>query len=153
LAKVGSGLVADDDAHGRDAALSDLAFYPVVDAYREASGNPGVFLGLRAEESYGRLRNRTKRGPVYQKRNGEWVCQPLCDWSGLDVFAYLFSVGAPVLDVYRCCRMHESPAHIRKAWWYPGAHSQYGGMIWLKSYWPSLFRKLRCLVPDAARLA
>jgi 3'-phosphoadenosine 5'-phosphosulfate sulfotransferase (PAPS reductase)/FAD synthetase len=144
---------ADEDMHGRSAEFSKAAFYDVIDKYRELKGSPGVFLGLRKNESYGRMMNRVMHGSVYRKKSGEWICQPLCDWTGIDVFAYLFSRDAPILDVYRCCRFHESPERIRKSWWLPGSHSRHGGMIWLKSYYPSLFYRLCELMPDAARLA
>ena len=145
---------ADEDMHGRHAAFSKAAFYDVIDRYRESEGTPGVYLGLRKRESHGRLMNRIVHGAVYQKKEtGEWVAQPLCDWEGIDVYAYLFAHNAQILDVYRCCRLHESPERIRKSWWLPGADSRHGGMVWLKCYYPSLFYRLCEILPDASRLA
>ena len=108
IADHGHDMPADEDMHGRSAEFSQAAFYGVIDAYRERAGTPGVYLGLRKGESHGRMMNRATHGTVYQKKQtGEWVCQPLCDWTGLDVFAYLFAHDVPILDVYRCCRCHE----------------------------------------------
>lgn len=153
LKRQGKHLPADEDFHGRGSVFSADAFYSVVDAYRRSQGSPGVYLGLRKDESYGRLMNRVTRGPIYEKADGEVVCQPLCDWTGMDVFAYLFEHDLPILPVYRCCRFHESPERIRKSWWLPGAHSRKGGMVWLKAYWPSLYGRLCEILPDASRLA
>lgn len=149
----GRNMSADDDFHGRGAAFSSEAFYRVIDEYRKERGMPGVYLGLRKSESYGRKMNRATRGVIYKKFDGEIVCQPLCDWTGMDVFAYILSSGLPILPVYKCCRFHKSPERIRKSWWLPGSHSRMGGMIWLKSYWPSLFDRLCEILPDSARLA
>lgn len=146
-------LPADEDMHSRSSAFSSACFYSLVEEYRTRRGSPGVYLGLRKYESRGRMMNRITRGAIYTKEDGETVCQPLCDWSGRDVFAYLFSRGAPILPMYRCCRFAESPDRIRKSWWLPGSHSRKGGMIWLRVYYPSLYQRLCELMPDAKRLA
>ena len=146
-------LSADEDMHSRHAEFSKAAFYDVIEAYRELHDSPGVFLGLRKQESYGRLMNRVTHGAVYETKIGEWRCQPICDWHGIDVFAFLLSRDAPILDVYRCCRLHESPERIRKSWWLPGKSSRKNGMVWLKTYYPSLFRRLCSVLPDASASA
>jgi len=139
------------DMHSRNTELSQAAFYALVDAYRRERGMPGVYLGLRAEESRNRKRNRLWNGPIYRKQDGETVCQPLCDWRGIDVYAYLFARGIPLLPLYRCVRLHERPDRVRKSWWLPGADTARGGMIWLRTYYPSLFRKLCEILPGSAR--
>lgn len=144
-------LEADEDLHSRSAAFSQAAFYDVVAAYRERAGTPGVYLGLRAEESRGRAMNRATHGTLYQKRDGERVCTPLADWRGIDVYAYLLSRSVDMLPVYRCVRFHERPDRVRKSWWLPGASTRHGGMVWLRAYYPSLYRRLCELLPDAGR--
>ena len=146
-------LDAGEDFHGRAAALSREHFYGLIESYTGKHG--AVLLGLRQEESRGRKMNRALRGKLYQKRTGQWICTPLADWSGLDVFAYLLSRDVPVLDVYRCIGfMHRSePWRVRKSWWIPGAHSRKGGMVWLRRYYPSLYRRLCRMLPDARRHA
>jgi len=144
---------ASDDMHGRRADLADRFFYRLLDDYREARGTPGVYLGLRAEESKGRAANAYARGAIYQKATGEVVCQPIWHWSAIDVFTYLLEHEIPIHPVYRCCRDAEHPGRIRKSWWVPGAHSRKGGMVWLRTYWPSLYRRLCQILPDARRWA
>lgn len=153
LAEHAADIEADEDLHSRSAAFSKAAFYAVVRAYRESMGAPGVYLGLRAEESRGRALNRYQRGRTYQKADGEVVCQPLADWTGIDVYAYLLSRGIDLLPMYRCVRLHERPDRVRKSWWLPGASTRHGGMVWLRAYYPSLYRRLCELLPDAGRHA
>lgn len=151
----GLGLRADDDLHGRAAALSQDGFYKLVEAW---SGQfELVYLGLRKEESQARLMNRVTRGLLYQRRSGQWVSTPLGDWTGLDVLAYCHSRGVPLLPVYRCCawppELQQEPWRIRKSWWLPGKSASKGGAVWLRRYWPSLWRQFCDLFPDARSLA
>jgi len=142
-----------DDQHGRGAALSKAAFYEVVEAYHAARGRPGVYLGLRTAESRARNVNRAAHGVIYTKRNGETVCTPLADFADIDVYAYLFAHDIPLLDVYRCVRLDERPGRVRKSWWLPaGEAGRRGGMVWLRVYYPSLYRRLCELVGGASSL-
>jgi 3'-phosphoadenosine 5'-phosphosulfate sulfotransferase (PAPS reductase)/FAD synthetase len=138
----------DDDLHSRGTEFSDKAFYQVVEQYRIAHGSPGVYLGLRKYESHSRMMNRTKRGVMYQKQSGEVVCQPLCDWEGRDVYAYAFKHGIEFLPLYRCVRLAKSPDKIRKSWWIMNIAS-IGGWTWLKTYYPSLAKKLWQMFPES----
>lgn len=143
-----------DDIHGRATALSKACFYEVVEAAHR--DRDVVMLGLRAEESKGRNRNRAKRGLVYELRtSGQIRANPLGDWTGLDVYAYAVSRGIELLGVYRCIGLmhaHE-PWHLRKSWWLPGAHAARGGVAWLSRYYPSLYRRLVSWLPNASLLA
>lgn len=139
-----------EDVHSRG-KFSNKVFYNLINQYRKQLGFPGVYLGLRTEESKARLNNRNYRGHIYTKKNGEAVCQPICDWSGKDVFAYLFSRNIDPFIVYKCCRLHKLPSEIRKSWWLGGTSSRFSYNIWLKTYWPTLFRKL-CKIVDRAEI-
>ena len=149
----GLDLGGADDVHGRGAGLSKACFYSEVEASNV--GRDGIFLGLRAEESANRLRNRNFNGLLYRKRpsatspQGLMVSQPLGDWTGLDVFAYLFAHDIPALPVYRCIGlMHaREPWRVRKSWWIPGEQGARGQVTWLRHYWPSLYLRLCEWVP------
>lgn len=140
-------LAADEDWHGRASTFSGENFYPLVAEYRDRLGAPGVYLGLRGGESDARAGNAA-RGAIYEKDSGEVVCQPLRAWEGRDVYAYLFANDTPTHDVYRCVRLHDHPKRVRKSWWLPGAHSRHGATVWLKTYWPTLYRRLCEILPD-----
>jgi len=152
LSEHGFDLDGADDVHGRSAGLSKACFYREVETANE--GCAGIFLGLRSEESKGRRLNRASHGLLYRKRNGQLISQPIADWTGMDVFAYLQANGIEVLPVYRCVALmhrHE-PWRIRKSWWIPGAHGARGQVTWLRHYWPELYLQLCEWVPAAKGL-
>lgn len=146
-------LAVGDDFHSRAAALSKVCFYAVMEAYDRTRDL--VFLGLRAEESVHRRKNRAINGLEYVKRTGVRVCQPLADWRGIDVFSYLLTREIEPLHVYRCIGfMHQrDPSRVRKSWWIPGDKGSHGGATWLRRYYPSLFQRLLDWFPRARSLA
>jgi 3'-phosphoadenosine 5'-phosphosulfate sulfotransferase (PAPS reductase)/FAD synthetase len=147
-------ILLDEDNKLRNDPVNAVQFFAPIEAYKRQYDCDGVLLGLRKEESKGRHANRAVRGVVYYVKNRhEWVGQPICDWQGIDVYAYVLSRGLPLFDVYRCVRYHESPDRVRMDGWYPGAHATRGATIWLKTYYPSLFRKLCSILSDAASAA
>lgn len=152
-------LNASDDMHSRTAELSKAAFYEVVED--AGASHEMVMLGLRSEESRGRRMNRAARGLLYRKKPtarhpaGQVVCQPLADWSGMDVYAYLAANEIEPLPVYHCIAfMHRTePWRVRKSWWLPGASARHGGIAWLRRYYPSLYQQLRDWMPEASAFA
>lgn len=151
LAEHADELDPGEDLHGRAAAFADAAFYALIEEYRNRQETPGVYLGMRADESRGRAMNYATRGAIYRKEDGEVVCQPLATWTGRDVWAYLFTHEIEPLDVYRCVRLHEHPSRVRKSWWLPGSHSRWGAAVWLRTYYPSLFARLTEAMPDVRK--
>ena len=153
IADNGHELQDCSDVHSRAAGLSKACFYNVVEAAN--ARHDLVFLGLRAEESEGRRMNRIFNGVHYYKQpsklvpRGIWTSTPIADWKGIDVFAYLAERDVEILPVYRCIAlMHASePWRVRKSWWIPGSHSRFGGAVWLRHYYPSLFRQLVQWIP------
>ena len=142
------------DIHSRAASLSKAVFYGLVKS--ASSNHGGIFLGLRQDESRARRMNRATRGPVYTKNDGQTVCTPIVDWSGLDVMAYAVRHDVPLLSVYQCIAfMHaREPWRVRKSWWVPEASSQrHGGVAWLRHYFPTLYRKLAEWVPRAQSIS
>lgn len=147
-------ILLDEDDKLRNDPINAAQFFAPIEAYKSQHGCDGVLLGLRAEESKGRRWNRAKRSPVYYATSRrEWVGQPICDWQGIDVYAYVLSRGLPLFNVYQCVRYHETPDRVRMDGWYPGVHAQRGATIWLKSYYPSLFNRLCSILPDASASA
>lgn len=140
----------DSDLHSRTSEFSKLGFYSIIEEYRNKFEFPGVFLGLRKAESDYRLLNRIKNGMIYTKADGETVCQPICDWSNIDVYAYLFEHDIELLPVYRCVRLHKCPGDVRKSWW---VTARGRNVIWLRTYYPSLYNRLRQLIPGIEALS
>lgn len=145
-------LTPDADIHSRAADLSKACFYSVVEL--ATADNDAILLGLRADESKDRLRNRKFNGLTYRRSDGKTVCSPLGDWTGVDVYAYLLTHGIEPLHVYRCVGfLHErAPWHVRKSWWLPGSNSRHGEVAWLRHYYPSLFAKFKEWFPRAQSL-
>lgn len=148
MAKNACRLDGDADMHSRAAELSKACFYSLVE--KANAGSDGIFLGLRKEESRGRMLNRATNGLIYEKRDGMRVAQPIADWSGIDVYAYLLKRQIPLFSVYQCIGLmhaHE-PWRVRKSWWIPGAAGRHGQVTWLRHYWPSLYEKLVDWLPN-----
>lgn len=140
------------DIHGRTAELSKLCFYNLLE--ESNAQHDVIFIGLRAEESLGRRRNRRVNGPIYTRRSRyghNLVCTPLADWAGIDVYAYLLSNDIDPLHVYRCVGFVHArqPWAVRKSWWLPGLYALHGGTAWLRRYYPSLYRQLTEWMPRA----
>lgn len=143
------------DLHGRTADLSARWFYGLLDAHRSAEGYGGVLLGLRAQESRGRAMNRAVRGRTYQRVDGLRVAQPLADWSALDVHAYLWRAGVPVLPVYLCMDPGTDALALRKSWWVcGGGPARVGGHYgWLRRWWPACWLAACEIDPEVARVS
>ncbi len=144
-----------EDLHGRTADLSARWFYGLLDQHRAQEGYGGVLLGLRAQESHGRAMNRATRGHVYQRSDGLHVAQPLADWSALDVHAYLWREGIPLLPVYLCVDPGMDALALRKSWWVCGGGparngSHYG---WLRRWWPACWRLAVEIDPEVGRVS
>lgn len=140
-----------EDIHSKGTNFSDKYFYGLLKQHQNENNYKGVFLGLRAGESKGRLWNVKTNGSIYY--NQEWkqlVCQPLAEWTAKDVFAYLFSNDIPILDVYFKTKFVKSPEEIRKSWVLPSAQTSQGAALWVKYYYPDIFRKL-CIVNPKLR--
>lgn len=137
------------DIHSRSSGLS-RPFYDAIAEYDRRYGSKAKYLGLRTEESKWRRDNRVRRGLTYTKVSGEVICQPLADWKGIDVYAYLFSRGIEVLPLYQCVRLHKSAFDVRKAWWLPGSAATRGQGVWLRTYFPSLWRRLNEVIPGSS---
>jgi len=137
-----------DDLHSRRSEFSQV-FYRLVREYRNSQGVPGTYLGIRAGESAGRAGNAS-RGAIYEKNNGDVVCQPLRNFEEKDIYAYLFSRGIEPHPVYKCVRLADHPTDIRKSWWIAGkANRPFDWTQWLRVHWPSLWKKHREIFPES----
>ena len=143
------------DLHGRTADLSARWFYGLLDQHRTQEGYGGVLLGLRAEESRGRRLNHATRGAVYQRADGLHVAQPLGSWTALDVHAYLWREGIPVLPVYLCVDPGADALALRKSWWVCGGGPARNGAhyAWLRRWWSNLWRLAVEIDPEVATLS
>lgn len=134
-----------EDIHSKGKLPTNLFF----DAISEQQKNyDGVFLGLRSEEAKRRAFNYRKRGAIYKALNGKYVCMPIINWTGTDVFSYLLTNDVPVFEIYAKTKFVKYPENVRKAWCLPSGRSQSGFCVWLKYYYPELFTKLVEVFPE-----
>lgn len=147
------GLLAD--LQTRSSSLASWAFYEPLAAHRAEHGPYGLLWGLRAAESRGRRIRRMVSGPLYQHAAEGWRCAPICDWSTLDVHAYLHLRGHALHPVYLCIDPDTDPLSIRTDWWFTvGWHADAPRhYAWLRRWWPDLWRLAVEIDPAVRRLS
>jgi 3'-phosphoadenosine 5'-phosphosulfate sulfotransferase (PAPS reductase)/FAD synthetase len=104
----------------------------VLDAYRY----DWVFVGLRADESFGRRWNARMRGPIYYvKAKNVAQCCPLQWWYTEDVWAYVHANGLPYNRAY------DYDGVERISYWAGTASICRGRWHELKRHWPSIYNR------------
>lgn len=109
----------------------------------------GSFIGMRAQESFGRRWNYKKRGDIYEMANGFWHAIPIARWEAGDVFAYLVSNDIPIFSLYTKKGI-VPPEKRREGWYIPAGDymRSTGSVVQLKYTYPDLFEKLAELFPE-----
>jgi phosphoadenosine phosphosulfate reductase len=132
-----------DDLCSQSSELTQESFIKLLEKERIQLGCIGSFLGLRAEESRGRMLNLATRGELYQVTSGQWRCCPLGRWTVLDVFAYLASNKVPINPCYFYNEINK-PENIRLSWALPTPQgARRGDIEHIRRYYPEQYRRLR----------
>lgn len=141
----------ESQVNNASSELDRKCFFEPIEQYVQENGYTGVFMGLRADESYGRRMNRKMRGAIYETLDGLMRCNPLSDWKTPDVWAYTLANDIPWLPVYDKSRGHPNPERIREGW-YPigGFQVSQGGLVWLRANYPELYQDLKRRYPHYA---
>lgn len=108
----------------------------------------GVLMGLRADESRTRKQN-AKRGMIYQRRDGMWICNPILYWTMKDVFAYIVSRGLPIHPHY----LMDGPFELkhRRVGSYVSSRnrgSEFGRFAQLRYFYPEIYEELVNKFPE-----
>lgn len=125
--------------------------------WQYAAGYAGALSGLRADESMGRAGNRAARGLAYQyQADGQWMVNPLSDWTARDVYAFTLREGIPLHPHYRSFyeilgESPESPASRVASALGPESHSRRGRHAVARILYPDLWRRLLDASPGLAR--
>lgn len=111
-------------------------------------GFDGVAYGLRAEESRQRRLHVYSRGPIFQyRRDGLWACQPIWNWSYLDVWSYIVTHDLPYCHTYN--RMWDMPIEDQRlSYWAGETKRRWGRWAWLKRNYPDLFNRFAERFPE-----
>lgn len=111
-------------------------------------GFDGVCYGLRAEESRGRVLNAYTRGAVFQyKRDALWACQPIWDWTYMDVWAFIVSRDLSYCGTYD--KLWDAPREDQRiSYWAGETKRRWGRYAWLKKNYPSLWNQLVAVLPE-----
>lgn len=111
-------------------------------------GFDGVCYGLRAEESRARALHAYRRGAIFQyKRDGLWACQPIWDWTYMDVWAFIVSRNLPYCDTYD--RLWDAPREDQRiSYWAGETKRRWGRYAWLKKNYPTLWNQLAEAIPE-----
>lgn len=109
----------------------------------------GVFLGLRAEESYGRKQlAKSKKELIFlNKRDKIWECIPLSWWTYDDIWAYIFSHKLKYNTIYDQMDMLTEKER-RVSYWAGETNRQGGRWVWLARFHPELFNKFARCFPE-----
>jgi 3'-phosphoadenosine 5'-phosphosulfate sulfotransferase (PAPS reductase)/FAD synthetase len=122
-----------------------------IKLWYQTNGNDLAFIGLRKEESKRRLFHISKSGQYfYCKRNEIHQAYPLANWSGKDVFAFIFSnkLDKYLHPAYYKDRLVDNPEKIRISWFCDPTMMTRGHFLWLKLYYPDVFNMLSNKFPE-----
>lgn len=110
-----------------------------------------TFLGLRQEENSQRKLHLRKFGPLFFAENDDcWHCNPIHNWSVMDVWAFIYSNGLDYNRAYD--RLTEIGIPLERQRIGPLAVERvlgYGQLAILKRGWPDLFNRFAEKYPEA----
>jgi phosphoadenosine phosphosulfate reductase len=115
------------------------------------NGLNGVFLGLRKDEANGRKLILNLKSPIYQLKNDLWKANPLANWSFKDIWAYILSNNLKYPEFYDKTGLGRTREWIRNSSWCTTDGAERGQVVWLKHYYPDLYRKLVKAFPEISR--
>lgn len=126
----------------------------ILDNAVKEHGCDGSFIGIRADESNGRLRLFRARGQLYfAKERGAWACHPLMKWSGRDVWAYIVQHDLPYNALYDIDPRGRQLA--RNGAMFGGAQQTYAGraaylgrLAYIRKMYPDWFNRFAVEFPQ-----
>jgi len=109
------------------------------------------FVGLRAEESWGRKQLQRYRGGLFwHKQWSLWECCPVISWGYNDIWAYVVSNKLEYCKVYD--RLWDAPEEDQRlSYWAGETKHRYGRWAWLRQLYPGLYNEFVDRFPEIAR--
>lgn len=134
-----------------DIAFSEAMGKPIKE-WAQKGGYDLAFIGLRQEESTPRRIMLCKHGQYFYCKTYEiHECFPLSFWKKEDVWAYIFAhhpLENLIHPAYYKDRLVKDPGDIRISWYCDPTAARFGQFLWLKMYYPDIFRKLKDMFPE-----
>lgn len=108
----------------------------------------GEVLGLRADESAGRLKLLAKGKGTYRRKDGSVVCCPIWRWDVSTLTGYLHDKGVPENPAYERLRWLGAPEQAQRVGLaVDGNGVMMGRLTWLRAGWPDYWEKLCVELP------
>lgn len=99
------------------------------------------FTGLTAQESMNRKASAKRYGDYfYSKTWHHWKCHPILWWDDEDIETYIKDNQVPMCDIYTYTEIEGYK--IRNGCWCCPQAWKYGKGIWIKKYYPKLYKFL-----------
>lgn len=135
-------------ALGIGRATMESTVYAPIRSLVEEYHFDGVFLGLRAEESEGRAKNKQVRGSIYRyKHDGLLACTPVVHLSYRDIWAYIVAHALEYNRIYDL--MWELPEEDQRVSYWAGETKRTAGRwVWLRKNHPTLFNRFAERFPE-----
>jgi phosphoadenosine phosphosulfate reductase len=112
-----------------------------------------VFLGLRADENRYRREHLRKFGSLYYcEATNQWHCNPIAEWSALDVWAYICAGDIPYSAAYDVMERIGVPLEQQRVGPF-GFALNAGSLAIIKRGWPEFYNQLAAQHPEARSYA
>jgi len=134
-----------DDPHIEERTMQATVREPIKRLRRE--GYDGVVVGIRADESRGRMKGINRMGRLFwSKSSGMLTCWPVARWTSRDVWAYTVANGLPYNRAYD--KLLGWPLEERRvSYWAGETNRECGRYVWLRRYHPDLYAQLVARLP------
>lgn len=135
-------------AAGIEQATMESTVYAPIKALLATHHFDGVFLGLRAAESYGRRKSAQVHGSLYRyQRDGVLRALPVARFTYEDIWAYIVSRGIDYNAVYD--RMWDMPEEDRRvSYWAGETKRTHGRWAFLRAHYSDLFNRFAERFPE-----
>jgi 3'-phosphoadenosine 5'-phosphosulfate sulfotransferase (PAPS reductase)/FAD synthetase len=146
-------IFAETEEEKRADAEYEKSFFRSITGKANELGCDCALIGLRQEESKRRrILLRSRGNDIFTKRHNIREVFPLSEWTGMDVWAYIFTNNLPYLNLYDLAtdreRARNGPmfaANIQRR----GSELHYAGQLsLLKRMYPDLFNRFAVEFPE-----
>lgn len=133
--------------HDPDSIIRKVTLSEPADEWMKRNDIGGYFMGRRAQENEKtRGKHLRIRGPLYQKKDELWTCDPLAWWTAKDIWAYIVQKNLPYHPAYD---LEDNREQARMSSWAGMAGVRYGRWKFLQKHYPELWNYFTARFPEA----